>query len=295
MKNAACEKCKYIGNAYVDPRGDVRTAGLFVAVEYPQKRDAQKGYIMAGNDGDILFNTLKRYIDRNSCYIMPVVRCKPPERKFPDTPIAQKCWKIYGETDFNNYAGELILCVGYWAVRMLTGRELKEVHGKVISSAGKRYACIEHPQAYVKKYVKWEQVDGRWRPAAGTMERAEKMFRQIEGTTIAVLYNDFADIRLDEKPELPFTRVDSEDEMVNRIEENRGKILFHDYETMCINPEAKGKGRTALDWYYGQGYAHPICTGFTFFQNMHEIGYQEGNHKVNYDVNKVCVLTVPLG
>lgn len=295
MKKIECEKCKYMGYSYVGTRGDVRTAELLIATEYPLKRDVQKNCIFAGNDGDILFNTLRRHIDRNSCFVMPVVRCKPPDRKFPDTPVANKCWKLYGQEEFDQYKGELILCVGYWAVRMFTGRELKEVHGKVISQGGRRYACIEHPQMYVKKYVKWEQVDGRFRPAAGTMERAEKMFRQIEGTTIGVLYNDFADIRMDEKPYLPFTRVTSEDEMVNRIEEYKGKIVFHDYETMCTNPEAEKKGRTALDWYYGHGYATPICTGFTFFQNMHEIGYAEGCHKVNYDINKVCVLTVPLG
>lgn len=294
MKREDCMKCKYVSQPYIGPRGDAKSSGLLVACEYPMKRDGQKGFMLAGNDGDILFNTLRRHIDRNSCYVMPLIRCLPPERKFPNANIAQKCWKLFGEEAFADYKGELILCVGYWAIRMLTGRELKEVHGKVIDSGGRRYACIDHPQNYVKKYVKWEKENGRWRPVPGTMEKAEKMFRQIEGMTIAVLYNDYADIRMDDKPDIPFTRVNSIDEMVNRIDAHKGGILFHDYETMTTNPEAAAKGRTALDWFYGKGYAEPMCTGFTFFNDFSEIGYKEGQHTVHYDKEKVCVLTQPL-
>jgi len=295
MKSEDCLKCKYVTQISVGTRGDATTSGLLIATEYPQKRDAKKGYLFAGNDGDILFNTLRRHIDRNSCYVVPMIRCQPPERKFPDSPIAQKCWKLYGEEAFKQYTGQLILCVGYWAIRMLTGREMKEVHGKVIDSGGRRYACIEHPQMYVKKFVKWEKTEaGYYAPAAGTLERAEKAFRQNEGSTIAALYNDFSDIRMDDKPEIPFTRVVSIDEMVNRIDEHRGNILFHDYETMSTVPPAQANGRTALDWFYGADYVQPMCTGFTFFNNISEIGYREGQHTVNYDRNKVCVLTVPL-
>ena len=294
MKIEACLKCKYSARPHVGPRGDARNAGLLVATEYPQKRDVAKGYLFAGNDGDILFDTLRRYVDRSNCFILPLVCCQPPDRKFPDNTVAQKCWKLFGADSYAQYTGKNVVCAGYWAVRMLTGRELKEVHGKVIDAGGRRFACIEHPQYYVKRHVKWEQVDGRWRPAAGTMEMAEKMFRQIEGATIAALFNDYADIRMDDKPEIPYTRVTSIDEMVNRIEEHRGRILFHDYETMSTVPKETANGRTALDWFYGAEYVKPMCTGFTFFNDISEIGYREGQHSVSYDRNKVCVLTVPL-
>lgn len=293
MKGEECLKCAFESHSFTISMGDIDTASLFVCLEYPEKRDGRIGKPLTGADGDILRGALKRFVRKDEVFFTSAIRCFPNREK-TTTPIANKCWKQFGAEKYDAFKGDKVLCCGYWAVRMLTGRELNEVHGKVVEKGGRRFACIEHPAKYVRKYIRWERDGKTFKPKPGTLEKAQHKFNAIEGPIISQLFGEYSNIRMDVKPTLPFIRISSEDQMVNILDRYQGQVCLHDYETANKSGyDGPGK-RTALDWFYGAQYCDPLCVGYTFFQNIDETGYVEGNHDLSYDEEKVVVYTGPV-
>lgn len=292
FKSVDCEKCEFYPRQFVTYLGDPATAELLVVIDTPVKQDGRHGNLLRGVYGSILTEYLEKFVSPDKICYLPAVRCFPPKDNVI-SPIANACWKRYGAPLLAQYKGDKIIAAGFWPIRHTTGRFQQEVGGKVMRFEGRQVACIEHPHVHVRKYVQWEERPGGkgYRPNRASIGRAKRSFLQEGGPVINQLFGRKIDIDMTTRVEVPFKRVTDESEMVNRILEYKGQLVFHDYETENKSGyDGPGK-RTALDWFYGPEYASPMCVGFSFFQNPNEISFDAAKQEIHYAEDKVVVYT----
>lgn len=301
-----CAKCKLYAGTFLPPRINLRMvqADLVIVTDAPTKQDIRNSVYLSEEPGIFLMNSLQPYTDITRCAILPAIRCFM-QRVNAKTPEARTCWTASGMdaaiAAFTDQSTRIdhpkrILALGYWPVKLITGKELKEVHGQIIEIGDAKVACLYSPAYFKNKNVKYtKDSDGRWMlvPPNG-MDKAREEWQRHAAKPLANLFStsETCVVNTDDRIRFPFVRVDEHDEMVRRLRERKGKLAHLDVETYA-SEEAKAQGLTALDWFYGPHTCMPLCAGFSFFDSLEQTGYMDRNNKPDYDPNLVPVYTGP--
>ena len=296
MQTELCLACKmYIeGCDYLAPNGaqlPIQDAELVVIVDTPSKHDIRFREYLSKEGGKFLYSVLAPYVDPSKVYVTSAVRCRPPKGNCK-SPEANKCYKQFLREKVD-YLRTLnrdvnVLLLGFWPPKLVLGRDLKEIGGKVTVDGNLRCGTLYSPNFFINQHVLWtKDANGQWQHPPGAFERAETGWREH---SIPVLSHMFSahkgNIVMGLDYVFPKVIVREPDELINRLTEYTGQLVTYDIETLPTDL-AKANDWTALDWFFGSDVFRVTSTTFGLFQNMDETGYTPGSRALNYDKEKM--------
>lgn len=304
MRTLLCQNCKmFTANEvkYLEPSSwaGPNDAKLCVVVDEPTKKDHRTGKYLAEEAGQFLEEVLQPFVGFDQVFTISAIRCSSTDRKVKaKSNEAKLCQKQFAGPAMDAYLKAQghgpVLLMGFWPTKMFTEREIKELHGKVIEQDGTKFGIVYSPNYFIAKNARWTKDEyGKWvYPEAG-MRKARTEWRAHAMPVLDRLFADkAAHVNYDVAPEFPFTRVNTPEEMVARLQEREGKYCMHDLESRSTDL-AKAMGRTALDWFYDPQFIQITSMGFSFFDNYAQTTYRPGSTSLSYDPRKVCIYTGP--
>ena len=298
---AKCKMYRADGVRYLEAFSwaEPKDAELFVLTDEPAKRDIRHGKYLSEHAEGMLEAVVGNYVSFDKIHVQSAVRCFAGRKK-AKSPEAALCFKQYAKPALDAYTAKQnktpVLLMGFWPVKQVTGRDLKELHGKVMEIDGVRYGCVNSINYYIARHVRWwKDEDGRWQSTPGGFDAAMADWRREAMPVVDRMFGErHAHIDTSETPSFPFTRVRSPEEMCNILAERKGKYAMGDIESKAT-PYALERGWSALDWFYGPEVFDVTSIGFSFFDNYAETTYMPGKRVLTYDPDKVCVYTGDMG
>lgn len=302
MHTLACQRCKlYLtGRCFnLEPVSwaTPENAEVFVLADEPTKKDIRAGRYLAEHASEMLESVLAPFVDFDKIYLDAAVQCYTEDRKVKaKTNEAKLCYGQFAGPRMQRYLSAPnhgpVLLLGFWPTKLCTGRDLKELHEKVMEIDGTKYGVVYSPNYFLVRNVRWwKDPDGTWQCTPGGFEKAANEWRQHALPVVDRLFGKkAAHVQSGIDPTFPYTRVTEPEEMVRRLEERAGKYVMGDLET---EPTAAAieKGWSALDWFYGPETCRVMSFGFSFFDTYADTTYLKGTRTLSYDPNKVCVYT----
>lgn len=128
---------------------------LFVG-EGPGQQEDLQGEPFVGAAGKLLDDMLRIIdLDRESCYITNIVKCRPPNNRDPEDSEQGACFE-YLRNQINLLRPRVIVCLGRVAAKRLINRNYRitEEHGKWICRDGIWITGIYHPSALLRDVYK---------------------------------------------------------------------------------------------------------------------------------------------
>ena len=151
---SACTRCSLsatrqrvvIGSGPSEP--DVMIIG-----EAPGRFEDEGGEPFIGPSGRLLFALLDEVValDRASCFVTNVVKCRPPANRTP-TPSEIATCRVWLDEQLASVAPRAVLCLGNTASRSVLRFEagIGTVHGRVVDLAGRPALATYHPAAALR-------------------------------------------------------------------------------------------------------------------------------------------------
>jgi len=143
-----CELCEGRTNA-VAGKGSHESKIMFVG-EAPGQTEDIMGEPFVGAAGRKLSNALSHAgISRDSVYITNVVKCRPPNNRFPAQKEIDAC-RIYLESEIRIIKPKIVCVMGNAAYgSLLGGTNITKMRGKIVERAGQQYFLTIHPAAAI--------------------------------------------------------------------------------------------------------------------------------------------------
>jgi uracil-DNA glycosylase family 4 len=132
--------------------GDPR-AGLMFVGEGPGRDEDLAGEPFVGRSGQLLDRLMAEEIgiDRSSCYIANVVKCRPPNNRDPRPDEIAAC-RPYLEGQLDLIAPRVVMTLGNFATKLLldTADGIRRVRGRAYPYAGGSLVPTYHPAAALR-------------------------------------------------------------------------------------------------------------------------------------------------
>jgi uracil-DNA glycosylase family 4 len=151
---ATCTKCALCKGRtqVVFGVGDPAAQLMFVG-EGPGREEDLAGEPFVGRSGKLLDRLMfeELGIDRSSCYIANVVKCRPPENRDPRPEEIEAC-RPYLERQVELIAPRVVVTLGNFAMRLLldTSEGIRKMRGQVYPFKGGYLVPTYHPAAALR-------------------------------------------------------------------------------------------------------------------------------------------------
>lgn len=166
IRNPDCELCSLHEDAeHVCLMGSgPRSARIMIIGEAPGEREDAEHRAFTGRAGKMLDSVLKQIgIDRDSCYVTNVAKCRPESNRTPDLKEIKMCVQSYLTKEMEAVKPEYVLLLGNSALRGVIGRSgIMKQAGTVyeVEVAENHYAQVMpiiHPAAVLRN-PKWASM-----------------------------------------------------------------------------------------------------------------------------------------
>lgn len=156
----ACKGCRRCGlsnlrNNVVFGVGN-RTADVLFIGEGPGEQEDIQGIPFVGPAGKLLDDMLSIIdLDRNSCYIANIVKCRPPHNRDPESDEQEACLD-YLRNQVALIQPQIIVCLGRIAAKRIIDPDYRitREHGNWIIRNGIWMTAIYHPSALLRDLSK---------------------------------------------------------------------------------------------------------------------------------------------
>ncbi len=145
-----CTRCRlHEGRALAVPGEGPLGAAVFLLGEAPGREEDASGRPFVGAAGKVLDAALAAArLARDSVYITNVVKCRPPENRYPKADEAEAC-RPYLLAEIAAVRPAVLVTLGSTSLHGLLGpgRELKDARGKTLEFEGLPLVATYHPAA----------------------------------------------------------------------------------------------------------------------------------------------------
>lgn len=131
-------------------------ADLMLVGEAPGADEDEQGRPFVGKAGQLLNKILEAIrVSRDEVYIANVVKCRPPNNRYPTKQEAEACFP-YLVRQIEMVQPKIIVCLGTLATNFLyaQGAKVTAVHGKVAYKGGIAVIPTFHPAALLRDPAK---------------------------------------------------------------------------------------------------------------------------------------------
>lgn len=149
----ACQDCPLCQTRHhvVFGVGNEHSPLLFVG-EGPGEQEDLQGIPFVGPAGQLLDDMLSIIdVDRTSCYIANIVKCRPPRNRDPQPGEQDACWK-YLENQMALLNPRVVVCLGRIAALRLIDPNFRITvdHGTWVHKKDTWYTALYHPSALLR-------------------------------------------------------------------------------------------------------------------------------------------------
>ena len=143
-----CSLCESRTNA-VAGKGSPKSPIIFVG-EAPGQMEDIRGEPFVGAAGRKLSSALSHAgISRDSVYITNVVKCRPPNNRFPSQNEIDSC-RTHLESEIRIIKPKIVCIMGNAAYgSLLGGASITKMRGRTVEKAGQQYFLTIHPAAAI--------------------------------------------------------------------------------------------------------------------------------------------------
>ena len=145
-----CGLCKTRTNV-VFGQGCPRPRVLFVG-EGPGQQEDEQGLPFVGRSGQLLDKYLYAIdLDRSSCYIGNIIKCRPPQNRDP-LPEEREACLPWLRQQFRCMRPKVVVCLGRVAAQTLIRPDFSvtKEHGRFIEKGGTLFMATWHPAALLR-------------------------------------------------------------------------------------------------------------------------------------------------
>lgn len=129
------------------------TADLMVVGEAPGRHEDQQGEPFVGPSGRLLDRLLAEElgVDRSSCYIANVVKCRPPDNRNPTAAEVSAC-RPYLTDQLELVRPTVVVTLGNFATQLLLGtrKGITELRGAIYPFGRSHLVPTYHPAAALR-------------------------------------------------------------------------------------------------------------------------------------------------
>lgn len=150
----ACELCRTRHNVVLEA-GNREAAVMFIG-EGPGEQEDLQGIPFVGPAGKLLDDMLSIIdMDRSSCYIANIVKCRPPRNRDPLETEQEACIS-YLWNQIALVQPKIIVCLGRIAAKKLIREDFRitREHGMWVEQEGIWRMAIYHPSALLRDVTK---------------------------------------------------------------------------------------------------------------------------------------------
>jgi DNA polymerase len=151
---STCTRCKLAAGRtqVVFGMGNPR-AGLMFVGEGPGEQEDRQGLPFVGRSGQLLDRLLHEElgIDRSSCYIANVVKCRPPGNRDPEPDEITAC-RPWLERQLDLVSPRVVVTLGNFATKLLldTNEGITRLRGRTFPFRGRVLVPTYHPAAVLR-------------------------------------------------------------------------------------------------------------------------------------------------
>jgi len=155
------ELCKIASTCLECPLHESRTkvvfgqgpdnAKIMLIGEAPGKNEDETGKPFVGRAGKLLTNALEKAgLERSEIYITNIVKCRPEGNRKPKKPEYETCTGLYLNKQIELINPNIIGLMGNSAIYAILGeKNIKQIHGNIYESKGRKYMALFHPAAAI--------------------------------------------------------------------------------------------------------------------------------------------------